>query len=158
MAIYLKYAAIKGSVTTDGFKDWIELHSFQAGVGRGISSPARGASNREGSEPSISEIVVTKQMDVASVPLLQDAWGGAMDSKVTVKFTTTTKNAVVTYLVYDMENVGLSGFSFSSGGDLPSESLSLNFTKITVTYSGMDPSTKASPLSASYDLTQMKGA
>jgi type VI secretion system secreted protein Hcp len=158
MAIYLKYAAIKGSVTTDGFKDWIELHSFQAGVGRAIGTAARGSANREGSEPSISEITVTKQMDVASVPLLQDAWGGAMDSKVTVKFTTTTKNAVVTYLVYDMENVGLSGFSFSSGGDLPTESLSLNFTKITVTYSGMDPATKASPQSASYDLTQMKGA
>jgi len=45
MALYMKYGDIKGAVTTDGFKDWIELNSFQWGVGRAIGSartrPAR---------------------------------------------------------------------------------------------------------------------
>ena len=40
MAIYLQYGKIKGDVTTEGLKDWIELRSFQWGVGRGIASPA----------------------------------------------------------------------------------------------------------------------
>ena len=34
MALYMKYGDIKGAVTTDGFKDWIELNSFQWGASR----------------------------------------------------------------------------------------------------------------------------
>ncbi len=41
MALYMKYGNIKGAVTTDGFKDWIELNSFQWGVGRHIGISAR---------------------------------------------------------------------------------------------------------------------
>ena len=33
-----------------------------------------------------------------------------------------------------MENVLISGMSLSSGGDMPSESISLNYTKFQVTY------------------------
>ena len=73
----MKYGDIKGAVTTDGFKDWIELSSFQWGVGR-ARRLARHAvrKTREGSEPSISEVVVTKRMDKASPKLWQDAVGG----------------------------------------------------------------------------------
>lgn len=39
---------------------WIEISSFQYGVGRGISAPTHGASDREGSTPSIGEITVHK--------------------------------------------------------------------------------------------------
>jgi type VI secretion system secreted protein Hcp len=159
MAIYLKYGKIAGAVTTDGFKDWIECGSFQWGVGRGIGTAARGSGNREGSEPSLSEITLTKITDISSVKLLQDAWGGTMDNKCIIQFTTTTKNKVETYLKYELENVGLSGFSISSGSDgMPSESISLNFTKITKTFSGLDPATKANPVTGAYDLTSMTGS
>ena len=46
MAIYMNFGDIKGRVTTDGFKDWIELNSCQLGVGRGVSSGAGGAHAR----------------------------------------------------------------------------------------------------------------
>ena len=155
MAIYMKYGSIDGAVTTDGFTKWIELNSFQFGVGRGIGSAARSETNREGSEPSISEIVVTKAMDVASNKLFADAVGGAMDSKVTLKFTTTTKDKVTTFLTYELTDTGLSGYSVSSGGDNPSESLSLNFTKIMITYVGTNAKVGGSPDTAGYDLTKM---
>lgn len=157
MAIYMKYAAIDGAVTTEGYSKWIELNSLQWGVGRGIGSAARGSASREGSEPSLSEITVTKAMDVASVKLIQDAWGGELNNSVKIKFTSTTKGTVTEYLTYELDNVGLSGYSVSSGGDQPSESLSLNFTKITITFKGLDPATQASPISGNYDLTTMKG-
>src|ERR1700677_1534929 len=127
MAIYLKYGTINGDVTTDGFSKWIELNSFQWGVGRGIGTAARGAVNREGSEPSISEVVVTKVMDSASNNLFVDAVAGTMNSKATIKFTTTTKGKVETFLTYDLTDTGLSGYSLSSGGDKPQESLSRTF-------------------------------
>lgn len=154
--IYLKYGTIKGAVTTDGFKDWIELDSFHWGVGRAIGTAARGSTSREHSDPTLSEITVTKRTDVGSPKLFLDAVAGKLDSKVEIKFTTTAKGKVETYLTFKLENCGLSGYSLSSGGDMPVESLSLNFTKITKTFSGLDPSLSGSPETVGYDLTQMK--
>ncbi len=156
MAIYMKYGSIKGAVTTEGFKDWIELHSFQWGTGRGIASAARSATSREHSEPSLSEITVTKRMDVSSPKLFLDSVAGELNNKVTIKFTTTTKNKVETFLTYELENTGLSGYSISSGGDMPTESLTLNYTKISNTFIGTDPATQGTPETVGYDLTQMK--
>lgn len=156
MALYMKYGSVKGAVTTDGFKDWIELNSFQWGVGRSIGTAARGATSREHSEPNLSEVTVTKLSDVATPKLFLDAVAGKLDNKVTIKFTTTTKGKVETFLTYEMENTGLSHYSLSSGGDMPMESLSLNFTKISETFIGTDPSTSGSPETVGYDLTQMK--
>ena len=155
MAIYMKFGSIDGPVTTKGFEKWIELNSFQWGVGRGVGSAARSSTGRESSEPSISEIVVTKPMDIASNKLFQDASGGDLSSEVTLKFTATTKDTVTTFLTYKLTDTGLSGYSVSSGGDNPSESLSLNFTKIMITYSGLDPKTQGSPDTVGYDLTKM---
>jgi type VI secretion system secreted protein Hcp len=156
MAVYMKYGSVKGPVTTDGFKDWIELHSFQWGVGRSIGTAARGSTSREHSEPNLSEVSVTKPSDVATPKLFLDAVAGKLDNKVTIKFTTTTKGKVETFLTYELENCGLSHYSLSSGGDMPMESLSLNFTKISKTFTGMDPGTSGSPETVGYDLTQMK--
>lgn len=156
MAIYMKYGNIKGPVTTDGFKDWIELDSFHWGVGRAIGTAQRGAYSREHSEPTISEVTVTKRTDLASPKLMLDSVAGKLDSNVEIKFTTTTKGKVETFLTYKLENTGLSGYSMSSGGDMPMESLSLNFTKITKTFTGMDPGVSGSPETVGYDLTLMK--
>lgn len=156
MAIYLKYGSIKGPVTTEGYKDWIECKSFQWGVGRSIGTAARGAYSREHSEPSLNEITVTKLTDVASPKLLLDAVAGKLDTAVQIKFTTTTKGKVETFLAYKLENTGISHYSLSSGGDMPTEHLSLNFTKITQTFTGMEPGITGSPETVGYDLTQMK--
>ena len=117
MAIYMKFGDIKGSVTTDGFKDWIELGSFQWGVGRSVNSTSGSSDTREGSEPSVSEIVVTKRMDKASPKLWQDAVGGDFSKDVTISMTTTTKDKVETFVEYDLKEVGLSGYSSSGRAD-----------------------------------------
>ena len=156
MAIYMKYGSIKGAVTTEGFKDWIELNSFQWGTGRGIASAAHSPTSREHSEPSLSEVTVTKQMDVSSPKLFLESVAGELNNKVTITFTTTTKNKVEPFLKFEMENTGVSGYSVSSGGDMPSESLSLNYTKIQKTFIGTDPSTKGTPETVGYDMTEMK--
>jgi len=101
--------------------------------------------------------VVTKNTDVASVKLLQDATAGELNHPVTISFTSTTKGQTIEYLKYELVNVGLSGYSLSSGGDMPSESLSLNFSKVTMTFKGLDPATAANPQSGGYDLTTQKG-
>jgi type VI secretion system secreted protein Hcp len=156
MAIYMKYGSIDGAVTTQKFEKWIELTSFQWGVSRGIGTAARGAYSRESTEPSIGEVVVTKVGCVASTKLFLDSVAGLLNNKVVVKFTTTNKGDVVTYQTFEFTDTGISGYSISSGGDLQSESLSLNFTKVMFTFTGMDPGVSGNPDSVGYDLTQMK--
>ena len=51
MAIFLKYGTIKGETPQVTHKEWIEISSFQFGVGRGISSGVGGASKREARPP-----------------------------------------------------------------------------------------------------------
>lgn len=155
MAIYMKFGSVNGAVTTKGFEKWIELNSFQWGVGRAVGSAARGSTNREGSEPSISEVTVTKAMDIASNALFSDAVGGGLNTTVQLKFTTTTKDTITTYLKYELSKTGVSGYSVSSGGDNPSESLSLNFTKIMITHTGTDSKVGGAPDTVGYDLETM---
>lgn len=157
MAIYMKFGSIAGSVTTDGFKDWIQLNSFQWGVGRGVSPPHGKEDTREGSEPSISEVVVTKRMEKSSPKLWQDAVGGDFSTKVNIKFTTTTKDKVESYLEYELTDTGLSGYSVSAGdSDAPQESLSLNFAKVTWKYGAVDAKTNIKPEVVGWDLTTQK--
>jgi type VI secretion system secreted protein Hcp len=141
MPIYIKYGDIKGDVTAEGHKGsdgWVEVNSFQWGVGRGISSPTGGAADRESSAPSLSEIVVTKPMDVSSYRFLEESlWGEGVD--VTIDFCKTDKDKMEVYAQYKLTNCMLSGYSTSSGGDRPTESLSLNFTKIEFVFTGMNP-------------------
>ena len=156
MAIYMKYGSIKGDATTDGHQGWIELQSFQWGVGRALGTAARGSTSREHSEPHLSEITVTKPTDVATPKLLLDAVAGELNTTVKIDFTTTSKGQTTTFLNYTLENTGISGYSANSSGDMPMESLSLNFTKVTTTFTGMDPTISGTPETVGYDLTQMK--
>lgn len=131
MAIYLKFEPeIKGTSEFQGHEGWIEISSFQFGVGRGIGNVG---ADRETSTPSISEVVITKGMDKASNQLFFDACGGE-GSKVTIDFVQTHKEESQVYYQVILENTLISGYSVSSGGDRPTESVSLNFTKITVNY------------------------
>jgi len=138
MAIFLKYGEIKGETTQVTHKDWIEVSSVQWGVGRGISSGVGGGSKREASAPSVSEITVTKTFDIASPLLLKEAIGGKA-VQVKLELTQTDNSGKhVSYQKYVLEGALISGYSISSGGDRPSESLSLNFTKIDSEYLNID--------------------
>jgi type VI secretion system secreted protein Hcp len=129
MPIYLQYASVKGDVTAEGHVGWIEVNSFQWGVGRGISSPTGGSSDREASAPSVSEIVVTKPTDMSTVDLLGHALEGEGED-VTLDFCKTDKGALNVYLSFTLNNTMVSGFSINTGGDRPQESISFSFTKI----------------------------
>jgi type VI secretion system secreted protein Hcp len=159
MAIYMKYTSpnIEGGVTTTGFTKQIELNSFQFGIGRGVGSPTGSSSNREASTPSVSEITVTKVLDEASGNLIKEAYSGAGKATAVISFVRTDSNGGVCYLEYTLSNVMVSGYSISSGGDKPSESLSLNFTKIETKITPQnDDGTAGTPFPVTYDLSAQK--
>jgi type VI secretion system secreted protein Hcp len=157
MAIFMKYGDVKGEVTAEGYKDWVELTSLSWGIGRGISAGVGGASKREASAPSVSEITITKTMDSFSPSALKEAIGG---EGVQVKIDITRTDGPGTHQAfqkYILEGTMVSGYSISSGGDRPSESMSLNFTKFDSEYIKVDD--KLSPVTTGhyiYDLTTAK--
>lgn len=133
MPIYMKIEGIKGNVTAAGHEGWIELTSAQLGVQRRVNTTGRGT-NREASTPSVSEIVVTKDVDSASSDLFRmSLWGEG--KKVTIDFV--SSDQTVPYLSIELENTLISNYSVSGHGgsahDTPMESLSLNFTKVSYT-------------------------
>lgn len=158
MPIYMNYnsLAVKGDVTEEGHKGWIELSSCQWGVGRGISAPVGNAVNREASAPSVSEITSSKMLDTSSTKLLTEALQGE-GVPVIIDFCKTEKGSLVVYLELTLTNTMVSGYSLSSGGDKPSESFSLNFTKIEFKNIPMDSTGKlGSPDPITYDLALAK--
>ena len=86
--------------------------------------------DRDASAPSFSEIVCTKGQDEASLALLEAAWGGSEAVDAEIHFVRTENKKMDVYLKYKLNDVLISGYSLSSGGDRPSESLSLNYSKI----------------------------
>jgi type VI secretion system secreted protein Hcp len=144
MPVYMKYGKISGPVTGK-YKGWIELNTCQFGVGRGIGRPVGSSSNQEASAPNVSEVVVTKAMDIASPLLYQEALIGEA-TKVLLEFVQSDKLKTV-YLQVELEGAMVSSYSVSSGGDKPSESLSINFTKITykTTVATTPPATVTGP-------------
>ncbi len=154
MAIYLKIDSCKGSSTDANFKDQIELQSFQWGAGVGVSS-ARGGS-RTTSEPSVSEITGTKTTDKSSELLFKALLKGEPVGKGLISFTAASKGESVAYATLEIEDIIISGFSMSTGGDFPSESLSLNFTKFDWSFTGRDATQTGSPTHLIYSLVENK--
>ena len=152
MPIYMTFGDIKGDVTAEGFADHIEVNSAQFGIGRGIASPTGGSADREATAPSVSEIVVTKPLDKASGRLFEEALYGE-GQKAVIKFTKTDKDKLEVYLEYELENTLISGYSVSSGGDRPTESVSLNFTKILMSSTDMKAANETGePFKTGYDI------
>jgi len=162
MPIFMNYPSIPGDVTAEGHEAWIELSSFQWGVGRGIGAAASSEADREGSAPSVSEIVVTKNSDIASNNLLRASLGlppAAEGQKVNIDFCKTDQGKLEAYLQYELTNTLVSGYSVSSGGDRPSESLSLNFTAVQVTSTNMTgANATGTPDVAQYDMAKNTGS
>ncbi len=154
MGIYLALDGIKGSSTDDKFKDQIELGSFQWGAGIGVGSPRGG--DRTTSEPSVSEITGTKQVDKSSELLFKKLLMGETIAKGTISFVVASKGESVAYASLELTNVIVSGFSMSSGGDMISESLSLNFTKFDWMFTGRDATQGGAATHLIYDLSANK--
>ncbi|NKC34107.1 Hcp family type VI secretion system effector [Falsiroseomonas selenitidurans] len=159
MAIFIKYGALNGEATATGYEKWMEVQSLQWGVGRGISSGVGGGSKREASAPSVSEIVVTKTMDAISPLLLKEAIGG--DAKeIKIDFTQTDASGKhIAYQKYILTNTLISGYSISTGGDRPAESISLNFTKFDSEYLKVDDKFKSTTTGhVIYDIASAKSS
>ncbi len=132
VAIFAKFpAGIKGESLQAGHTDEIPVTSFQFGIGRGVSLTGNA---RETSVASFSEIVITKSMDSASNDLAAACAKATPLDEIVITFVKDAGDDQLDYLTYTLTDSLISGYSVSSGGDTPSESISINYIKIKSVY------------------------
>jgi type VI secretion system secreted protein Hcp len=156
--ILLKFATqIKGDSTVTGHTDWITVNSFQLGVGRAITASG-GGKDRDTSNPSFSEVTISKDTDIASADLFAQATFGKSLGKAEVHFIQTggQGNESQVYLTYELEEAIVSSYSLTSGGERPAESISLNFTKISMQYDAFSGDKKTTGTPKKWDLMANK--
>ena len=143
--IYMNWNSqqIPGDVTALGFAGDIELLSAQWGVGKGVTS-ANGTSGS--GNVAISDLAITKILDKSSPKLLDQVISGAPAPEVDIFFV--APNATQPYLEVVLNNVLISGYSMNSGGDRPTESLTLNFTKVQFVYSAANAAGGTTPITS----------
>jgi type VI secretion system secreted protein Hcp len=153
--IFMKIDGIDGDVTAQGHEKEIELNSFQFGAKLDVSPISSGGASA--GKVSLSEIVGTKIMDKSSPLLFQKLVTGSHIPQVDIYFVKFTNGSPQTYAHYILQDVLISGYSVSSGGDIPTESLSLNFAKIQFEFTPTN--TDGSPgsiIHAGWDLALVK--
>jgi len=130
-------ATIPGESTVQSHPSWIEAASIQFGIGNSVSIGTKGII---AGIASGSEITITKSLDRSSPLLFLACAQGTIHPKVTLEMTTYSggMNAEIVYYRITLLNVVITGLSSSSGGDRPSESVSMGYEQITTDYFLMD--------------------
>jgi len=152
--------AIKGDSQQDGHEDWINLTSVSLSVSRAITTSGSGK-DRDTSTPSFTEVACTKEADIASNDILaQSAYGKKICDMAVVHFIQTGgEGADQVYMEYELYEPIISSYSASSGGERPSESFTISFTKLIQKYTQFDAGgTQTQADDKGYDLKTGKPA
>jgi type VI secretion system secreted protein Hcp len=151
--ILLKLGAINGLSEISGHDKWINVDSMQFGVGRSISITG-GGKDRDTSNPSFSEVTFSKAMDIASPDIFAEAVAGKAADKAEIHYLQTAGagEPPQVFLKLTVTAPLVSSYSMSSGGDRPSESFSLNFSKIEYQYDSYDGAKKTTGTPKKWDL------
>jgi type VI secretion system secreted protein Hcp len=134
MPIYMKFGEIKGSVTTKGWEQWIDLGSASLSVSREIKPVHGNAQSREAASVHVSEVAISKEDDPSSADVFQEALTG--DGKtIKIHFLQSKPGGggatLQTFMEWELEGALISNYGVGGGGGgKPSESLALSYVKI----------------------------
>lgn len=140
MAAYIKFDGVNGEAQDKDHKNWSDILSFQ----QAISQPGGGATGptRRRGDVVMADIIVVKELDKASPKLAESICKGKIFPIVEIHVTASTTDAGrVTYYAYELKNVMVTSYDISGSGqseDVPTETFSLNFEEIKVTYTEVD--------------------
>ena len=137
MPVYMQYGNILGDVTESSHVNWIELTSVQWGVSRSATNPTGSAAKRNIAAPRITELVVSKPQDVASVPLILESLKGTPKT-VKIDFARTGQDRAEVYYSISLSGAVITAFAQAATTDRPNETLTLNFTEISFQGTQMD--------------------
>ena len=145
---FASFTSPNGEGKKDFYKGWIELNSVTQTVTRAIET-GRSGTARARAGCVLEEIEVEKEVDRTSVPLVQACSGGASFPEVFIHMcAAVTENvgageSLHPYLELRLYSVKVTSYSVNASGlddgSIPTETLSLNFDKITWKYWPIGP-------------------
>ena len=156
--MFLKIDGIPGESTDQAHKDQIEILSWSWGASMPISSGSTGGSGA--GKVQVSDLSFQKFADSTSPKILEKLFTGAHIPKVELSLSKLDgKGASADFYKITLENVLVSSYNTggSSGSDLPVESLSLNFQKITFEFKKLkSDGTLDTPVTFGWDIAANK--
>jgi type VI secretion system secreted protein Hcp len=153
---FLKLDGIKGESKDAKYLDQIVIDSFSWGISQ------TGASAGGVGKVSVHDVSVTKSVDKSSPILMLRCITGEHIPEGLFSYTKPTPQGQVEFLRIKLTDILVTGYNFGTGGGgstaLPTDSLSLNFSKIEMTYLPYDAAGNAgTPVTASCDITNHTG-
>jgi type VI secretion system secreted protein Hcp len=133
MAIFMKFDGIEGDATDEKHKNWIPLNSVSFASNREARTAIGAADQRQGTNVSISDVTVSKPMDLASPKLFLASVVG-FGKKVTIDISRSGETEGENYLQLILDKACVTSYSIQSDGKQHTESLTLNFLKVTKRY------------------------
>lgn len=156
--ILMKIASISGECVLPNYAKQIVLLSFSHSVAMPMTSDPFNTKRTSGTA-HVSEITVSKFLDSASASLNQKCLQGIDLGEVVITLLQSDQEAVIEMMKYTLSNVMISSVSIGGGGGLPTETVSLNFTKIAWAYMPQKKQGGADGTAAgTWDLTTNKAA
>jgi type VI secretion system secreted protein Hcp len=135
VAAYIKFDGVDGEAQDRDHRSWSDLISFS----QGQRVPTDAFTGRATGRVVFEDIVVTKELDKASPKLAEAVAKGQVFPTVVIHWARLVADGTAqTYYTYELKNVQVT--SYNIGGStqsdpIPTETLSLNFGEIKVTYS-----------------------
>ncbi|MFO0925861.1 MAG: type VI secretion system tube protein Hcp [Gemmataceae bacterium] len=149
--LFLKIDGIAGESNVRGHEHQIELASMTWGCSRPITAATGHGVNREAAAPAFDEIQVTMRTSSATPNLFRSALvGTGKVMELAVRKTGTDGD----FLVWKLENTLVSGMK----ADGVQETVTLNFTRVTLEYRTTDAKGTVTPIRVSYDLATARAA
>ncbi len=128
MPIYMQIEGIEGDVTAENFRGWFEVYSFSWGV---TNHSVGGGSGGGAGRATFSDLSVMKPAGKGSPSLFVNCASGRHFQRAEVDVVLVTEGAPPVYEKFLLTDCLITSYQISgSGGERPTESLSLNFTKI----------------------------
>ena len=160
--IYLKIETpnIKGESTDADHAGQIEILSWSHGVSQPTSPVRSTAGSGTVERANHQDLSFTKYADIASTDLIKNCWAGTHFAKMTfAQYRSAGDGKTVEFLTVELEDVVISSYAIGAGGgDIPMESVSLAYGKVTYKYDPADKKTgaKAGNKPVSHDLKTNK--
>jgi type VI secretion system secreted protein Hcp len=144
VSIFAKVAGAPGESTDAVHRNEIDVTSYTGGL-------MNDSCGKAGSKPVLAPVIFGHRFDTASPPLALDAVSAATVPDATFTFTKNGPNRV-DFLTVALTNVLVSGIQTMTNGDLPSESVTLNYTRIKMSYQMQRPDgTLGTPVTFCWD-------
>jgi type VI secretion system secreted protein Hcp len=124
---------IKGNCMINGYADKIIVNSFSHGVHLPLQTDASNTERTSG-RPGFTEISFSKMSDLSTTEMYKACTQGTKIGDAKLMVGRVENGKYMSFFIYTFTNAMISQISTSGGGGIPSDSFTINFTKIKCDY------------------------